>query len=798
MTFLKVLLVEDNREDAELLKSELECAGFELDWARVETQVEYLEHLSRDLDIILSHINTPKFDVWEAFQLLQQQEFVVPFILVSESNNEERAIEYVKKGVTNYVTTDQLHRLPLTITQALNHRELQRTHEETLIALHRSDERLRTIINASPDVVFLIDETGLYLEGMTELHDLVYSSDFLNQNLNDVLPEDIASIIFPAIQRALDTGETQLVEYNLDVPIGNRWFESRFAPSDLIVDNKRTVVQIARDITDRKQIRDELTSLTNATSYLFKGNSLLEIGEQVVKAVVEELDQVDCGLLLIDSSEQKMIRLARAGDYQVDTDETLHLDGLGIVPSAVRSGQAIYIPDVSQDDRYLPNNPATQSELVVPLIIESKVIGVLDLQSPELNAFSKENQRMVQIFAERASSAINVRQLLDEVSQQSAQLEWRVAQRTADFQRSTERIEAILNSTQDVIILAEPDGRIQQANPAFESQFHYHTDAMFNKPLDRLIHHDDLEKFQKTFQILKTQKQVQRLDIVAQDANKSKFYADVILSPILDQDDLTGIICSFRDVTQRKQLEDELRQALQKEKELNELKSRFVSMVSHEYRTPLATILLSADLLNKYHDKMNDEKRKQHLDKISYQIRHMTRLMEDMLVVSKAEAVGLEFNPETIDVEIQIRELVDELSLNNTDQGILFSMSGDSRFVDADPKLIHSIMTNLLTNAIKYSPEKTDVLVDLMYDDEGFTISVSDQGIGIPEDDQKHLFDTFHRATNVGTIQGTGLGLAIVKQSVEAHGGTLEFESQENIGTTFRVRIPIRTSIGVN
>lgn len=794
MTSVNVLIVEDNPDDAELVILELEASGFELDWKRVETEADYRQHLSPELDIIISDYNLPSFNGLRAFQILKEQQLDIPFIMTSGTIGEEKAVEAMKQGVTDYLLKDRLMRLPAAVEQAVAQRKLRQNTQQIKQALHRSEERLKAIMSALPDIVFLIDETGHYLEVLTGQPDLLTLTieEYTNKHLSDDLPPEQEKIIYKAISEALASGQTQIVQYHLDFSIGRRWFESRIAPTDMVIDDKATVVLIARDITEQKQVQTQLTSLVNATSYLFKGSSLQEVGEQIVKAVVDELGQADCGLLLVDASEQKMIRAARTGHYSVDVDDVLYLDGLGVVPSAVQTGELTYVPDTSQDERYLASNPDTRSELVVPLKIESKIIGVLDLQSPKLDAFSLEDQQLVKVFAERASSAINTHQLIEEINQNAAQLEWRVAQRTADLQRTTERIEGILNSAQDVIILSNAEGFIEQINPAFVRQFQYQASDVFDKSIDMFIDRGDQADFQKALQQLINDKTVQRLDIKAKTADHDIFFADVLLSPILNQaQQLDGIVCSLRDVSQRKRLEIELRQALQKEKDLNELKSRFVSMVSHEYRTPLSTILLSAELLRDYHDRMTQEKRNKHLNKISNHVHHMTRLMEDMLAVSKAEAVGLKFNPIEMNIKTYLAELVQDLSLNNGDHLLDFATTGACGVVKADAELINTIVSNLISNAIKYSPDNSDIMVNLMCDDEQFTISVIDQGIGIPKEDQDQLFESFHRATNVGTIQGTGLGLAIVKQCAEAHGGTLELESEVNMGTTVTVRFPI-------
>jgi PAS domain S-box-containing protein len=246
-------------------------------------------------------------------------------------------------------------------------------------------------------------------------------------------------------------------------------------------------------------------------------------------------------------------------------------------------------------------------------------------------------------------------------------------------------------------------------------------------------------------------------------------------------------------VAQRTQ---ELHIALAKEKDLNELKSRFVSMVTHEFRTPLATILLSAELLQLYGERMSEEKKQQHFNKLLSQVKHLSELMEDVLTLARADAVGLMFAPTAFNLEAFFQIMIEEVQQSDHAQHIIhFNKTGEASHVWGDDKLLRHIVFNLLTNALKYSPSFSPIYVDLICDEAWATIRVRDEGIGIPAEDQVRLFEAFHRASNVGAIGGNGLGLVIVKRAVDAHGGTLHFESVVGMGTTFTVKIPIQEKI---
>ncbi|ARV61699.1 hypothetical protein BZZ01_26510 [Nostocales cyanobacterium HT-58-2] len=252
------------------------------------------------------------------------------------------------------------------------------------------------------------------------------------------------------------------------------------------------------------------------------------------------------------------------------------------------------------------------------------------------------------------------------------------------------------------------------------------------------------------------------------------------------------IVGYWLDITERKQLEEEIKAALCKEKELNELKSRFVSMTSHEFRTPLSTILSSSELLEHYRHKWTEEKQLSHLHRIQTAVKHMTEMLNNVLVIGKAEAGKLNFLPEPLDLVEYCYSQVEEIQLNiNNQHAINFSTQYKSMPCCMDEKLLGHILSNLLSNAIKYSPTSSTVKFTLSFKDDLAIFTIQDQGIGIPTEDLPHLFESFYRATNVGNIQGTGLGLAIVKKCVDIHNGEITVKSKVGEGTIFNVTLPL-------
>lgn len=246
----------------------------------------------------------------------------------------------------------------------------------------------------------------------------------------------------------------------------------------------------------------------------------------------------------------------------------------------------------------------------------------------------------------------------------------------------------------------------------------------------------------------------------------------------------------------RRLAEAAVRVALEKEKELSELKSRFWSMFAHEFRSPMTTILSAAQLLEQHNWELPEERRREYLYMIQEAVRSMDQLLNDALAIGRAEGGRLKFEPEILDLEQFCRNLVDAMQFSNgQNHQIVFEVHGECSQTLLDKKLLWHILTNLLSNAIKYSPQGGNVYFNLACSNETATLQIRDTGIGIPAEAQQDLFQPFQRATNVGDIPGTGLGLTMVKKCLELHNGQISVESEVDVGTTITVTLFLTPSI---
>ncbi|NJM26611.1 MAG: HAMP domain-containing histidine kinase, partial [Bacteroidia bacterium] len=244
-------------------------------------------------------------------------------------------------------------------------------------------------------------------------------------------------------------------------------------------------------------------------------------------------------------------------------------------------------------------------------------------------------------------------------------------------------------------------------------------------------------------------------------------------------------------IQERQRAEEEARKALERERELNDLKSKFVSIASHEFRTPLSTVLSSASLVSQYHVRGEQEKVEKHVHRIKVSVNHLTGILNDFLSLGKLEEGKVDLVKEDIDLSTYLQEICEELRPQlKAGQSLSLDLDPTISTIVTDSRILRNILFNLISNASKYSDEHKPIKCRTRNLNGSLTIAVEDQGMGIPEEEQKHMFERFYRASNVTNIQGSGLGLNIVKRYLELLNGTITFASSYGRGSTFIITVP--------
>jgi two-component system sensor kinase FixL len=386
---------------------------------------------------------------------------------------------------------------------------------------------------------------------------------------------------------------------------------------------------------------------------------------------------------------------------------------------------------------------------------------------------------------------------------------------------SAKLLKAIIETAIDGIITIDDRGLVESLNPAAQKLFGYELDEVIGRNISMLMPEPDkgghdgyISRYQHTGEkrIIGKGREVRglkkdgstfpfRLAVSEVKYDERIIYTGFIHDLSKEKEaerrlkdyaaELEGLVeertrSLKKTVSALSEAKEEVSLSLLKEKELNQMKSRFVSMASHEFRTPLSSVQLSSVLIEKYAAPFENENIKKHVNKIKSAVGNLTTILNDFLSLERLEAGNVQSSLAAFDLVQLAEEVTEEMQMiAKDDQNIIYQHTGVERFVELDQNLLRNCMINLISNAIKYSGEHTFIEFNTEIQDKKYIITVSDNGIGIPDLDQKNLFQPFFRANNTGNIPGTGLGLNIVLRYAGLMNGTVEFASEVNKGARF-------------
>jgi PAS domain S-box-containing protein len=724
-------------------------------------------------------------------------------------------------------------------------------HKPVEETLPQSDRLLERVADAMPGILYvydLIERRNVYANRQVA-EVLGYSPQAVQAMGATVLPtlthpDDLPKIA--AYHQQLATakdGEVYEIEYRMRNANGEwHWLISRdivFArTTDGLV---QQILGTAQDITRLKQVEQALQEakqeleirVQQRTNELSNAVTLLRLANSQLQQEIVRRKQIEAALREREQRLQAMLDNSTAVIYAHDTQDRyllinrtyenlFHISKEEIVGKTVHEIWSKEIADVfaANNQKVLEAKAPLEYEEVVPHA--DGLHTYLSIKFPLCDAagvpyavcgmstditerkrakeeLQKAHRELEKYFIELANTNEELRLTLDElaasqeaVQEQNEQL--RATQQVVETQRQRQAF--LLRSAPVILYTAQPfaDYGATWVSENIEQVGGFLSHQLIDDPsfwISRIHPEDREQALQETTTMFNNG--------VESVAEYRWQYADGSYRWFLDRAVLIRdeegnpkeVIGSCLDITQRKQAEEEICKALAQEKELNELKSRFINMASHEFRTPLSTILSSADLLEYYIQQGLDEKTFEHIQRIQTACLNMTELLNDILMIGRVDAGKLDFKPLPLDLTKFCSDLVEELQLSvESKHQLTFVSQVKSIPTCMDEKLLRHILTNLLSNAIKYSPKGGNVRLTLFWQDGSAVFKIQDEGIGIPPEDQPHLFESFHRAKNVGAIPGTGLGLAIVKRSVDLHGGYIAIESVVGVGTTVTVTLP--------
>lgn len=620
--------------------------------------------------------------------------------------------------------------------------------------LQESNEKLNTILNSSKEIILTIDlQTGQIENVNDAIRVLGYTPDeWIGQYYTQWTLEKRRK--FHYLLKHASESETvvrsQQILFSTKDGIAEIPFE--FSTSVFSFKNKKYLLCVLRDITERTEFEKNLTQLTEQLTHL--------------------INNIDDVYAIYNLKEKK---------YEFVSD---NIEGFFGCSKETFMQQGLFWQDIIHIE------DAASITKQMEEVIKHKSKGEFFYRITTPIGETKMLLEKITVATDEEGNADKVYIVKSDYTH--------IENAEQNLIESERKFRFISENITDFISIIDNDGRFLYASPSAEKVIGYNPDELIGEESIYIIHPDDVPEFiedvleKAVFE--KTASQL-RYRILSKSGNY--YWVETYFKPIVDaKNQTTSIICSTRDVTEREQLMKDLEQALEKERELNELRTQFVSTASHQFRTPLTVIQSGVELMEIYLEDLPQEKQKpfkKQFNKIQGEVIRLQDLMNDVLLLGRADVTRTPYHPESKNLVTFCEDLV-ESKYNNRfpeNRQVIITVSGNPQNVMFDPKLLDHALENILSNAYKYS-EKGNIEMSISFDFDTVKIAISDEGIGIPENDLANLLQPFYRAGNTTEIEGTGLGLSIVKEFIDKHSGQIFVESELNKGTTVNVLLPIK------
>ncbi|MEO5976039.1 MAG: PAS domain S-box protein [Chryseolinea sp.] len=889
---IRLLMLEDNSEDAYLIERNLRKAKFNLEVKVASDKTSFVQELEMfHPHLIISDHQLPQFSSQEALKISRKKFPLIPFILVTGAVSEEFAAAIIRAGADDYLLKSNIKRLPTAVTQAMEKRQTQES-------LQRSEAQNRAaeieLIDAHKRLFFHIENTPLgYIEWDSKLYvkswskcaedifgwnekellqsqknatSLIYEGDFAstsrileqllsgtvdknksqNRNyakdgrviwcdwFNSVMKNDAGDVvmIMSMVQdiTAQKTVEGILEEYNdrykilsratndaiwdwsidKDFELWNHGIQTIFGYSEREIRStkKWRKAKIHPDDYDRvtNEIKDTFTSrATNWTSqyqYLCADGNYKHVLDRgyviyhearpvrMIGAIQDITDQTNNireieKLSLVASKTNNAVVITNPNN-QVEwvNDSFVHLTGY--TQNEVNGKNPITL--LQGDD----TDPETSKRITTKL--KNREWCVEDIINYTKTGRKYWSRIDVSPVFDSHNNLINYISIQNDISAQKKY--------ENQIKNTARELSSLIENANVPIFGVDLDGNINEWNTATCEVSGYLKEDVLDKSITQFMGPNISKEVNLVIEKALSGQSVTNFELPFISKGGTLVILLISISPRMDvNQNIYGAICVGQDITElfhyRQGLEkmvkertQDLNEALLKEKELVDLKSKFISIASHEFRTPLSIISLASGVLKKHKDKMSTSEYEAKLDMIEKQVNHMTYLLNDILVIGKGEAGKIGTNYAPVQIEEFFTQTAREVEQSHRTHKIKIRISATIKEFYSDEKLLRNILINLLTNAIKFSNYIKDIYLTVSTNHDQIRIEVEDKGIGISEEDLKNIYNAFQRGGNVGAIQGTGLGLSIVKKAVELLKGEISVTSRLGKGTTFSVTIP--------
>lgn len=667
-------------------------------------------------------------------------------------------------------------------------------------AARESDARYAAMVQSFPDAIISGDSTG-QITGWNPGAERIFGytqGAMLGQNLRLLVPD--------RLQARHEAGLARVIAGGPPPPIGGtgelegrrqdgREFPLHLSSSEWQIGPQKFFTAVIRDSTEHNARKREVARLTRFYRLINEVSHVL-VHHKNRTAVFTEICRVlrDCGQFRLvwigwlDPATRLVAPLAVAGDDHGYVAQ-LHISASPDVPAgqgpagrACRLGEVVVCNDFFADPTTWPWREAAarsgvQSCLALPLRQDGQPMGVLTLYATEKDVFGPKEVALLEQSATDISFALDV--LAAEERRKQAESKLR-------------KLSTIIEQAPLSIVITDVAGQIEYVNPRFTRVTGYTLEEVRGQN-PRLLQSGDTdpETYRAMWDAL-TRGQVWTGELRNRTKKGERFLECAVIAPVLDErGSTTHFIALKDDITAARRSAADAAAQLDKERLISEMKTRFISVTSHEFRTPMAAALGSIEILTHHLDRLSPEKRAELLARITTSLQRMNEMLDEVLLLNRLGAKRVAVKPAPLAPRSFVAAAIEEIRLGDRDSHrFALHPSGDTAPFRSDPTLLHHILSNLLSNAVRYSPPGSLVTVQLDVAAACLRLTVQDEGIGIPEQDRARLFSPFERGSNVGTINGTGLGLNIVKEMTLLLGGTITLEAATGVGSRFTLRLP--------
>ncbi len=751
---LKILHLEDDEKDAIIIKKTIQEEFEHAIIKKVDTQGDYETELKKEkFDLILSDFSLPGFDGIKALNIAQKLVPETPYIYVSGHIGEDRAIDALKLGATDYVLKDKLVKLIPAIKRALKEVEVKEENKRIENNLKESEEKFRTIVNNFPVVLFMTDENGIATFSRGKGFEIsgIKSENLVGANIADMYKgisfKLINGIVISgkeAFNNAL-RGEIQ----NGVIFLNDRFYETKLLPYFDDLKNIKGIIGISLDVTELISTQNQLKESEETFRKIFES---APIG---MARLTSNGNYLSANLVL-----QKML------GYSEEELKSMNLDDITFGEDKIKSKEMFYnlISDESNyvkfEKRYITKSGKIIWTNITSTAVKNKEGNILFLIT------------MIENINERKEAEIALKESETRFKDLAALLPLTV------FEINLTRQITYVNKT------------------GLKTFLYSEEDIQKGLTIDKIPHSKDLKFIFERFEQVLKGKQFGGLEFTAVRNDGTEFPCIVYSNAILKDDRPAGIRGILIDNTERHNTLEELVMAKERAEEMNKLKTIFLANMSHELRTPLIGILGFADILKE------ELKKEENMDMVNTIYDSGTRLLETLnliLDLSRIEAGKVQILYKAFDVIEVVKELVKLFQSISQKKELYLKIETpfEKLEVELDERMFHSVIKNLISNAVKYTA-KGGVTIKIEFEERKengiLIVGVSDTGIGISEENQEIIFDEFRQISEgySRNFEGTGLGLTIAKNFVQKMGGDIKLKSRQGKGSTFKVSLPAK------